>query len=157
MAQFFVKLGGKVFGPASSADLRAMAADGRVQRDTLISASAAGPWRTAERVRGLFPETASIAELPVAATPAPVAVHVVAQAPMVQTIQATGKVWKAVILMGTLLTIASAVVFGLSFALIEPGSASGATGAVAGLACLGTFVGLFTFILGRIGAWWFHG
>lgn len=68
---------------------------------------------------------------------------------MTQTIEATGKIWKAAQAIGVLL-----VVVGATWFFIAAGLESGG-GAAAGAAIGG--IGLAGYLTGRVGAWWFHG
>lgn len=79
----------------------------------------------------------------------------------VQTIQKTGKVWKAMGLVGFLLLatgLACIVIFFANAEKLDDGSGSDGWLALAGLlGFLGTPVGLLTLVIARIGAWWNHG
>ncbi|MCE5230478.1 hypothetical protein LLG95_12910 [bacterium] len=70
-----------------------------------------------------------------------------------RTIEATGKGWKFLQLVGVLLTIGGGVTTCVKMQMPHPPGAD----ATFGLAVLGFAVGLLIFIAGRIGAWWFHG
>jgi len=69
---------------------------------------------------------------------------------MTQTIQATGKLWKLVQLCGTLgILTAAAIWFSMLFADVGPMASNVAVMAVvAAVPC---------YVVGRFGAWWFHG
>jgi len=67
-----------------------------------------------------------------------------------QTIEATGKPWKLCQLLGALGLITSVV-----WAMIT--GQSNDPGAALGFAILLGLLSLALFIVGRIGAWWFHG
>lgn len=54
-SQWFVRNGGKVFGPLDSAKLKALFSDGKINRNTELSQATNGPWHPAGSVRGLFP------------------------------------------------------------------------------------------------------
>jgi hypothetical protein len=69
-----------------------------------------------------------------------------------QTIEATGKLWKAVQLLGALSAIAGAVAMVVGF---NQGGAGGENPAAIGILLL--LAGLLAFLVGRIGGWWFHG
>jgi hypothetical protein len=53
-SQWFVRGGGKVYGPLDDARLRRLVADGKIDGRTDIATAATGPWHPAARVRGLF-------------------------------------------------------------------------------------------------------
>jgi hypothetical protein len=53
-ADWFVRQGGKAFGPFDSSKLRQLAAAGKITPQTELSQSANGPWATAGNVKGLF-------------------------------------------------------------------------------------------------------
>jgi hypothetical protein len=78
--QWFVRGGGKVYGPLDAARLKQLASEGKVDRKTDIATNAAGPWQPAGNVKGLFPQ-ASTNEADKAATPpAPVAAAIATSA-----------------------------------------------------------------------------
>ena len=52
--QWFVRGGGKVFGPLDSAKLKSLVAEGKIQKATEIAQSSNGPWHSAGNVKGLF-------------------------------------------------------------------------------------------------------
>lgn len=79
---------------------------------------------------------------------------VVRPAKQVQTIEKTGKEWKAVILLGGVMMIAGLVVFALTIASDARPSGPN-VGAIAGLVAF--IVGLVVYGIGRVGAWWYHG
>lgn len=53
-ASWFVRGGGKVYGPLDSAKLRQLVADGKIDQTTEVAQSQAGPWVPAGKVKGLF-------------------------------------------------------------------------------------------------------
>lgn len=53
-SRWFVRGGGKVYGPLDDARLRRLVAEGKINEATDISAQASGPWHPAVRVKGLF-------------------------------------------------------------------------------------------------------
>jgi len=53
-ASWFIRGGGKVYGPLDSAKLKQLVAEGKINESTEIAQSQAGPWLPASRVRGLF-------------------------------------------------------------------------------------------------------
>jgi hypothetical protein len=53
-AQWFVRAGGKVFGPFDSARLKSLVAEGKINKVTEIAQSSNGPWGSAGNVKGLF-------------------------------------------------------------------------------------------------------
>lgn len=71
---FFVRQGGKVFGPFDSAKLKHLVNVGKLGPQSEIAPSSGGPWTPASNVNGLFkpPATAASAQVP-PATPQPVA------------------------------------------------------------------------------------
>lgn len=58
MPTWYVKLGDKTLGPISSDELRSLANNGKIQRDTLVHRGD-GKWALASKVKGLFPEEAT--------------------------------------------------------------------------------------------------
>jgi hypothetical protein len=58
MSEWWCAIGGERRGPVSEAQVRAMAADGRLARTDLVWNAAASRWDKANRVRGLFPPPA---------------------------------------------------------------------------------------------------
>ena len=69
---------------------------------------------------------------------------------MTQTIQATGKTWKLVQLVGTLgILFAVGVGFTAFFAEVGP--------ALGGAAITAVVLAVPLHVVGRFGAWWFHG
>jgi hypothetical protein len=54
---WFVRGGGKVYGPIDAARLKQLVADKKIDEQTDVAQSNAGPWVPAGRVRGLFAET----------------------------------------------------------------------------------------------------
>ncbi|MBI2999132.1 MAG: zinc-ribbon domain-containing protein [Deltaproteobacteria bacterium] len=70
------------------------------------------------------------------------------------TIQATGRAWKA-----TQLTGAAAAIAGITGVAIGPTDGISFLGGfpALGLASLSLFTGILVFIVGKIGAWWYHG
>jgi len=77
--------------------------------------------------------------------------------PPVQTIQQTGKVWKAIIAVGTMITLVAGVALVVSIVVVssaEDGAESaGVTLILSGLATVG---GLMITLVGKLGRWWFH-
>jgi hypothetical protein len=53
-SQWFVRGGGKVYGPLDDARLRRLVQEGKINESTEVSKEAAGPWYSAGKVRGLF-------------------------------------------------------------------------------------------------------
>jgi hypothetical protein len=53
-SEWFVRGGGKVYGPLDSSKLRQLVADGKINESTDVSQSQSGPWSPAGKVRGLF-------------------------------------------------------------------------------------------------------
>ena len=51
---WFVRGGGKVYGPLDSAKLKKIVADGKIDQTTEIAQNQAGPWFAAGKVQGLF-------------------------------------------------------------------------------------------------------
>jgi len=81
---------------------------------------------------------------------------VVRPAPLVQTIERTGKKWKALMLIGALMFIGGTgtCMVGMS------AEAQSQSSLLAGLGVIGFLVaalGLSTFVVGRICGWWYHG
>ena len=66
-ASWFVRGGGKVYGPLDSAKLKQLVAEGKINETTEVAQNQAGPWYPAGKVRGLF-ETAPVTP---ASAPAP--------------------------------------------------------------------------------------
>lgn len=62
-AMWFVRGGGKVYGPLDSNRLKQLAAEGKINEATEVAQNQAGPWHPAGKVRGLF-------DTPTATTPA---------------------------------------------------------------------------------------
>lgn len=73
----------------------------------------------------------------------------------VQTIERTGKTWKAFLLVGWLLLALGATTCGWS--LLRDPSAAGGPPLLAWMGGAVALVGLAIFLFGRLGAWWFHG
>ena len=61
-AMWFVRGGGKVYGPLDSNRLKQLAAEGKINEATEVAQNQAGPWYPAGKVRGLF-------DTPTATTP----------------------------------------------------------------------------------------
>lgn len=61
--QWFVRVGGKVYGPLDGLRLKQLASEGKINRHTDVSLAAAGPWHPAENVKGLFPASGSTPKL----------------------------------------------------------------------------------------------
>lgn len=57
--QWFVRGGGKVYGPLDAARLKQLVSEGKINRQTDVAASATGPWTPAGNVKGLFPQAVS--------------------------------------------------------------------------------------------------
>ena len=55
---WFVKQGGKVYGPFDSARLKKLADANKIRRDSEVTRQLPGPWAKANRVRGLFDDEA---------------------------------------------------------------------------------------------------
>lgn len=53
-ASWFVRGGGKVYGPLDSARLKQLVAEGKINEATEVAQNQAGPWHPAGKVRGLF-------------------------------------------------------------------------------------------------------
>lgn len=53
-AVWFVRGGGKVYGPLDSARLKQLVVDGKIDQRTEVAQSADGPWHPAGNVKGLF-------------------------------------------------------------------------------------------------------
>lgn len=72
------------------------------------------------------------------------------------TIQATGKKWKAMQALGglALLTGVTVLIMGLA---MRDGSRELEDATVAAVGILVLLAGLPAYLLGRMGAWWFHG
>lgn len=77
-ATWFVRGGGKVYGPIDAAKLKQLVADGKINQQTDVAQNNAGPWVPAGKVKGLFPVSVSMPPLPVAqpASNPPTAKHV---------------------------------------------------------------------------------
>jgi hypothetical protein len=63
-SQWFVRGGGKVYGPLDDARLRRLVADGKINESTDIATTATGPWHPAARVRGLFQSSCAASPRP---------------------------------------------------------------------------------------------
>lgn len=61
--QWFVRGGGKVYGPLDSPRVKQLVADGKIDQRTEVAQSAAGPWHPAGNVKGLFPVSRSTTNL----------------------------------------------------------------------------------------------
>jgi hypothetical protein len=76
-ALWFVRGGGKVYGPLDSARLKQLAAEGKINEGTDVAQNQSGPWYPAGKVRGLFDANAAPAPAyvpavaPIAYTPPP--------------------------------------------------------------------------------------
>lgn len=57
-ASWFVRGGGKVYGPLDGARLKQLVAEGKINASTEVAQNQAGPWLPAGRVRGLFDSVA---------------------------------------------------------------------------------------------------
>jgi hypothetical protein len=53
-SQWFVRGGGKVYGPVDDAQLRRLVAERKMDAATEVATQASGPWHPAGRIRGLF-------------------------------------------------------------------------------------------------------
>ncbi|MCA9119318.1 MAG: DUF4339 domain-containing protein [Planctomycetaceae bacterium] len=53
-SEWYYQIMGETFGPMTAEQFKSLAADGTIDRDTLIRRGEAGNWATADRVRGLF-------------------------------------------------------------------------------------------------------
>lgn len=62
--QWFVRGGGKVYGPLDAARLKQLVSEGKINRQTDVAINAAGPWNPAGNVKGLFPASGSATKLP---------------------------------------------------------------------------------------------
>lgn len=65
---WFVRGGGKVYGPLDSSKLKKLVADGKIDQTTEVSQDQNGPWVAAGKIKGLFVQP------PIPATPAPAAI-----------------------------------------------------------------------------------
>jgi len=72
-----------------------------------------------------------------------------ATSPKTQTIEATGKKWKAMQLIGGVLIILAIISCSVAFS-VEGSEPNGIVPALFWMA------GIFTYLFGRIGGWWFH-
>lgn len=70
--------------------------------------------------------------------------------PRTQTVEQTGKFWKAQILLSALLLIGGVV-------LIIAGSQNGGRGPIGPFGAIAVVVGIIWLIVAKVGAWWFHG
>lgn len=68
-AGWFLARNKKKLGPYSAAQLRQMAGDGELDRDDMLLREGQQQWVKAETLRGLFPEAAAAAEVPVPDSP----------------------------------------------------------------------------------------
>jgi hypothetical protein len=66
-SEWFVRGGGKVYGPLDPAKLKQLAADGKIGPQTEVAKAATGPWHPASKVGGLFPDAAPSASTPLSA------------------------------------------------------------------------------------------
>jgi hypothetical protein len=67
---WFVRGGGKVYGPLDAARLKRLADDGKIDQDTDVATNAAGPWHRAASVKGLFAtQVDDASKMPTAAAP----------------------------------------------------------------------------------------
>lgn len=62
--QWFVRGGGKVYGPLDASRLKQLVSEGKINRQTDVAINAAGPWNPAGNVKGLFPASDSPPLLP---------------------------------------------------------------------------------------------
>lgn len=53
-SQWFVRGGGKVYGPLDDARLRSLVSEAKINESTEVATDPKGPWHPASRVRGLF-------------------------------------------------------------------------------------------------------
>jgi hypothetical protein len=168
MADYYIKIGDDVYGPASADKLKSMAREGRLAGSCMIRRGLNGSWHSAESVKGLFPtdQIMPLDAIPESIAP-PVQVSVVPDTvetnyrPVhraVQTIEKTGKTWKLLMLIGILAMFASCGGFFTSAAISDTnGSGSGGiASAIALLSLLGFLVGAGVYFYGRFGAWWYH-
>jgi len=65
---WFVQLNGKIFGPLQDDQLKQLASARKISRETEVSQQREGPWVTASRIRGLFPEPTPTAYSPIVPT-----------------------------------------------------------------------------------------
>jgi hypothetical protein len=72
-ATWFVRGGGKVYGPLDSARLKQLVIDGKIDESTEVAQAAAGPWYPAGSVKGLFPQSAIGQNISHSPPPSPVA------------------------------------------------------------------------------------
>src|SRR5690242_9535771 len=70
MAEWYVNKGGKSHGPFSSAQLKQLAAQSKIDPSTQVRMGADGQWTTADHVRGLF-ATAPVATVSSGPPPIP--------------------------------------------------------------------------------------
>jgi hypothetical protein len=61
---WFVRGGGKIYGPIDAARLKQLVADKKINEQTDVAQSNAGPWVPAGRVKGLFSASISVPPLP---------------------------------------------------------------------------------------------
>jgi hypothetical protein len=54
-ARWFIRGGGKLYGPLDDARLRSLVSEGKIDQTTDLALDPRGPWHPAGRVRGLFP------------------------------------------------------------------------------------------------------
>jgi len=64
--EWFCKVAGRERGPLNSAQLKSLANHGKLHPHDLVRQGTDGPWVPADRVKGLFPDSASKQPLPVA-------------------------------------------------------------------------------------------
>jgi hypothetical protein len=55
-ARWFIRGGGKLYGPLDDVKLRSLVAEGKIDQSTEVAVDPRGPWQPAGQVRGLFPE-----------------------------------------------------------------------------------------------------
>jgi hypothetical protein len=58
-ARWFIRGGGKVYGPLDDTRLRSLVAERKIDESTEVAVDARGPWHAAGRVRGLFATSAT--------------------------------------------------------------------------------------------------
>ncbi len=73
-----------------------------------------------------------------------------------QTVEQTGKIWKFQILLSSLLTCASVVMFAVAVSMMDDAGRQWPF-AMSIVAVLAFAIGLCWFLFARIGSWWFHG
>jgi hypothetical protein len=134
---YYIAQNDETKGPYTIGQLRSMWNAGTITGETLFCQEGYDQWLPLRQLQ------TELEPPPVASAPPPVYV----QPPMqpvgrgVQTIEATGKGWKAAQLISTLIAI-----FGVLVAMVSPP-----------FGVLMLIGGIFVFCIARIGAWWSHG